>query len=63
MEFLKKIFNDDDYVVGLSGFKDLTKSLPHKDVHRRTVKSCYNIFTPTENLVFITNTKDNFLLS
>lgn len=58
MEFLKKLFNDDDYVIGLSGFKDDCEefNISHKKAPN------YNIFTPPKNLVFYTNTKDNFLL-
>ncbi|MBO6087759.1 hypothetical protein J6P92_05360 [bacterium] len=98
MEFLKKLFNDDDYVVGLSGFKEIQNNLPYsKEVSvkpsektssfvsevaaKQTEGFCllcqregdyemveefypqYNIFTPPKNLVFSTNTKDNFLLS
>lgn len=80
MEFLKKIFKDDDYVVGLSGFKDKLSPLQTGEgdsvneqsefytvgrggnLTRKELPQ-YNIFTPSKNLVFYTNTKNNFLLS
>lgn len=53
MEFLKKLFNDDEEkIIGLCGFK---KKAP----------KIYS-FTPTFNatkLIYGTNTKNNFLLS
>ena len=87
MEFLKKFFKDDDYVVGLSGFKGELPPHPNPlplgegaDVNEQNeFYTCvrggkqakygefknppYNIFTPPKNLVFYTNTKNNFLLS
>ena len=66
MEFIKKFFKDDDYIVGLTGFKG-EQSLPCKrEGDRKAVEGfnpSYNIFTPPKNLVFYTNTKNNFLLS
>ena len=87
MEFIKKFFKDDDYIVGLSGFKE--KLPPHptplplgegasvneqsefytcgrgdkQTKYGEFKNSPYNIFTPPKNLVFYTNTKNNFLLS
>ena len=52
MEFIKKLFNDDDKVIGLCSFKKKTQKI-------------YS-FTPSQynaKLVFNTNTKNNFLLS
>ena len=62
MEFIKKFFKDDDYIVGLSGFKG-EQSLPCKKEAVEGFNPPYNIFTPPKNLVFYTNTKENFLLS
>ena len=62
MEFFKKLFKDDDYIVGLSGFKNECEDL--KISRKKSSQSYYNIFTPQkQNLVFYTNTKNNFLLS
>ena len=61
MEFLRKLFKDDDYIVGLSGFKEELGGI--KKIAKSPKTQCYNIFTPPKNLVFYTNTKDNFLLS
>lgn len=52
MEFLKKLFKDDDKVIGLCSFKKKTPKI-------------YS-FTPqfnTTKLFYSTNTKNNFLLS
>jgi hypothetical protein len=82
MEFLKKLFKDDDYIVGLSGFKDKLSPLQTGEGDSVNEQSefytvgrggkqakygefknpPYNIFTPPKNLVFYTNTKNNFLL-
>ncbi len=52
MEFIKNLFKDDDKVIGLCSFKKKEQKI-------------YS-FTPqfsTINLVYGTNTKNNFLLS
>lgn len=52
MEFLKKLFNDDEKVIGLCSFK-------------KKVSKTYS-YTPTfsaTKLVYGTNTKINFLLT
>lgn len=52
MEFLKKLFKDDDKVIGLCSFK-------------KKAQKVYT-FTPqfsTTKLIYSTNTKNNFLLS
>ena len=52
MEFIKNFFKDDDTIVGLSGFK---KKQP-------PIRSITPDFT-RRDIVFYTNTKNNFLLS
>lgn len=52
MDFIKKLFNDDDKVVGLCSFRKKTQKI-------------YS-FTPeysTGEILFYTNTRNNFLLS
>ena len=61
MEFLKKLFDNDDKIVGLCGFKEKDTKI---DLRRSKAVQAYNnnIFEK-QNLVFQTNTKYNFLLS
>ncbi len=53
MKFLKKLFNDDDKIIGLCGFKkkETTKSFSYTPQFSAT------------KLIYSTNTKNNFLLS
>ena len=60
MEFLKKLFDDDDKIVGLCGFKEKDKKI---DLRRYIAPQAYNNIFEKTNLVFNTNTKHNFLLS
>lgn len=53
MEFLKKIFNDDDKIVGLCSLK---KESPKS-------YNCYTHAFDATKLIYSTNTKINFLLS
>lgn len=53
MKFLKKLFNDDDKIIGLCSFK------------KKETTKIYS-FTPqfsATKLIYSTNTKNNFLLS
>ena len=52
MEFLKKLFNDDEKIVGLCGFKEKVPETYRFDKSPNLPK-----------LVYGTNTKLNFLLS
>ncbi len=52
MEFIRNLFKDDEQIVGLSGFKKKQPKIysPVPDFTRR-------------DIVFFTNTKNNFLLA
>ena len=72
MDFLKFFFNDDDYLVGLSGFKTIlaqegenlkVQVYGGNFAQKPIPQSPYNIFTLPQNMIFSTNTKNNFLLS
>lgn len=55
MEFIKSLFKDDETkAIGLCSFR--------KNPQRETIQNIVPDFR-TKNLVFITNTKNNFLLS
>lgn len=55
MEFIKSLFKEDDtHAIGLCSFR----KNPPKEVIRTVVPDF-----STKNLVFVTNTKNNFLLS
>jgi hypothetical protein len=56
-DFVKKIFNDEEKIVGLSGFKgDDSFSLSGK------IPVDIAFFSPCTPRIFMTNTKENILL-